>query len=59
MSIREIGSRVDVAALPATCLNGFLGHIGDMRAGVVAQQKNSMLLIMFFLLNTVLSRSIC
>ena len=24
-------------------LNGFLGHIGDMMAGVVVQQKNSML----------------
>ena len=37
---------------PATCLNGFLGHNGDMRAGIVMQQKNSMLPIRSFLLNS-------
>ena len=35
---------------PDLCLNGFLGHVGDMRAGGVVQQKNSMLPIMFLLL---------
>lgn len=37
---------------PAMRLNGFLGHIGDMRAGVIVQQKNSMLPIRSFLLNS-------
>ena len=36
--------------MTATGLNGFLGHIGDMRSGV-AQQKNSMPPIRFFLMN--------
>ena len=35
---------------PVTRLNDFHGHIGDMRAGVVVQQKNSML--SSFLLNS-------
>ena len=39
---------------PATRLIGSLGHIGDMRAGVVVQQKNSMLPIGSFLLNSCL-----
>ena len=39
---------------PAKHLNGFLGHIGDMRVGVVVQQKNSMLPIRYFLLNSCL-----
>ena len=29
--------------LPATRLNGYFGHIGDMRTGDVMQQKNAML----------------
>ena len=33
----------------ATCLNGFVGHIGDMRAGVVVQQWNTILLNHYFL----------
>ena len=37
---------------PATCLNVFLGHIGDMRAGVVVQQEDSMLPIRSSLLNS-------
>ena len=37
---------------PATRLTGFLGHIGDMIVGVVVQQKNSMLPIRSFLLNS-------
>ena len=39
---------------PATCFNVFLGHIGDMRAVVVVQQKNSVLPIRHFLLNSCL-----
>ena len=38
---------------PAKRLNGFLGHIGDVRAGVVVLQKNGMSPIRSFLLDSV------
>ena len=38
--------------VPAARLNGFFAHIGDMRADVVVQQKNYMLPITSFVLNS-------
>ena len=37
---------------PATCLNGFLGHICHIRAGVVVQKKKYILTIRPFLMNS-------
>ena len=41
-----------MAVLPSHTLNGFFGHIDDLKADVFMQQKNSMLPIRSFLLSS-------